>query len=580
MQTQPIPTSSPVQGPRQRLPARLSARLLVLFAGMLVYGLLTAPASAQAWSLSKAQRQAYLQYYAPVILQRADEDNGKIGRDWLTNFDFDRDNNFSNNRYNWLQTPQYIYAAGNPASPYAAWKIRPTLYTALIEYMEGGSKSLVLLYHVYHASDKNGDAIHDWERLEIHIRGAGANPGGGEYVSHAIETLHTEHIIRTYSDYTDLNFMHTATGKHLMIWQADENGGWPNEREHELHYVQNPYTWISARMNGTTKAEADITDDDDKKNIHYVWVPESSSAAVAAWNAKPLTYATASTQYNGRDHGNGTPWYLVPRITYELQDIADLHVSSWQFSNWPVSWTSDVVIDVLLESPIVNETGGTEVPAGMQRFYLGSRDAYKASQTDGREGFIKKKWMWGNYSAERDSDITYSSDDFSGFEGLGLDSFGWSRGAVSGDYYSHGRYWRQHDYFSHSGGVNTSKYYEVGQWLVGNWYRPENGGFDGRWVQLFDDRPNYEPTAPLALSAYIAGDTCTTETLAAAYATGGQAPYSFVWSSAAPYSAANASPNYAYVYADTNATVTVTSADGQTRSQSVWFTPYCGQFPF
>jgi hypothetical protein len=34
-------------------------------------------------------------------------------------------------------------------------------------------------------------------------------------------------------------------------------------------------------------------------------------------------------------------------------------------------------------------------------------------------------------------------------------------------------------------------------WLRGAWYTAANGGFDGRWVQLFDDRPSYEAAPPL-----------------------------------------------------------------------------------
>jgi len=132
---------------------------------------------------------------------------------------------------------------------------------------------------------------------------------------------------------------------------------------------------------------------------------------VSAWNAKPLAYATASSQYSGRDNATNAPWYAVPRITYELQDLADLHLSSWQFSNWQTHWTSDNVRDVLLESPIVNEAGATEVPAGLQRFYLGSRDLY---QYEGHEGFLWKKWMWGDYSAERDPDAFSNTDEFGG----------------------------------------------------------------------------------------------------------------------------------------------------------------------
>jgi hypothetical protein len=102
-------------------------------------------ASAQTWSLTNEQRRAYLNYYAPIILKRADENNNKQGRDWITNFDFDQDGNFSNNRVNWLNIPQYVNASANGPSAYDRWRVRPTLYTSLIEYMEGGSKSVMLL---------------------------------------------------------------------------------------------------------------------------------------------------------------------------------------------------------------------------------------------------------------------------------------------------------------------------------------------------------------------------------------------------------------------------------------------------
>ncbi len=167
-------------------------RSLVLAALVLCgLGLGAGQARAQAWSLTKAQRQAYLNYYAPLILKRADENNSKQGRDWITNFDFDQDGDFSNNRVNWLNVPQYVNAAQGGTGAYNHWRIRPTVYTALIEYMEGGSKSLVLFYHVYNATDKDGNDIHDWERVEILVRGVTGTPGGGgEYVNHVTATMH------------------------------------------------------------------------------------------------------------------------------------------------------------------------------------------------------------------------------------------------------------------------------------------------------------------------------------------------------------------------------------------------------
>jgi hypothetical protein len=74
----------------------LCALLLLLGAGLVPNS-----ARAQGWALTQAQRQAYLNYYAPVIMQRAEEDSGKPGREWISNYDFDRDGNFANNRYVW-----------------------------------------------------------------------------------------------------------------------------------------------------------------------------------------------------------------------------------------------------------------------------------------------------------------------------------------------------------------------------------------------------------------------------------------------------------------------------------------------
>src|SRR5262245_4693366 len=170
------------------------------------------PAYAAVSLLTKAQRQAYLEYYAPLIFKRANEDGGQDGRDWLTNFDFDQDHNFATNRYHWLDSELYVAASAANAttSPYAAWRIRPTLYTSLVEYMTGTTKSLVLIYHLYNAADKQGSAIHDWERVEIVVRNVTGTPGAaGEYVNNSTITHHGEHIIRKYGD-VGFNFMSTS----------------------------------------------------------------------------------------------------------------------------------------------------------------------------------------------------------------------------------------------------------------------------------------------------------------------------------------------------------------------------------
>lgn len=560
---------------RRQLPF-WAALLLTALAGVLAT---EQPSFAQAWSLTTAQRQAYLYYYAPVILKRADEKSNQAGLDWLTNFDFDRDANFSNNRVNWLGINNYVLAAASGSSSYAHWRIRPTLYTALIEYMEGGSKSLVLLYHVYNAQDNDGAKIHDWERVEIVLRGITGAPGGnGEYVSHVTVTHHHDNVMRRYYD-SGLNFMQTATGKHVLIWQADEHdrGISCDTYGHELRFIKNSYSWIAGRAsNAYNYAEVNVSGRDEAKNINYVFVPEGSQAAVNAWGAQPLSYATASSLASRFDGGNTLRWYQIKRITYELQDLADIIPTHWSYNSWNTHWLADKEESILLESPVLNEAGQVEVSAGLQRFFTKSRDIARVDQTDGREGYLSKDWLYGAYSAELDEDCPSGSDDFKGYQGLGTDSYGLSRGAASGYYNSHGSFWWQHDFFVHSGAIVGASTSEAGKWLSGAWYTAESGGFDGRWVQLFDDRPTYEPIAPLSLSLTYPYDYCYEPFWVTAHASGGQAPYTFTWTDAYPYSTPNDANNSAYVYAYTSATVTVQSADGQTRSANMYFTPYCG----
>jgi hypothetical protein len=560
--------------------SRLLVMALLAFVG---FGAGEEPASAQAWSLTKAQRQAYLNYYAPVILKRGDENNGKQGRDWITNFDFDQDADFSTNRVNWLNIPQYVNASAAGPSYYDRWRIRPTLYTALIEHMEGGSKSLVLLYHVYNATDKDGNDIHDWERAEIVVNGVTGTPGGGEYVNHVTLTVHKEQIIRRYYD-TGLSFMQTATGKHVLLWQADESNadGLPlGYHAHALWHVKTPYSTIASRMNSSQEAEVNLNYASDN-NVHYAFVPEGDQAAVNAWGAKPLSYATASSLASRVDNGHEVLWYQVKRITYELQDIADIVSTHWQYNAWQTHWLSSDWVDVLLESPVVNEAGQTEVSPGMQRFYVRSRDIGKSGYVGADAAFMSKNQFTGTYSAELNSEAPYDGDDFGGFEGLGVDSYGRTRGAASGYYNSHGSYWWQHDFFVHSGVITSDQtHYEAGTWLAGEWYTAANGGFDGRWVQLFDDRPGYEPIAPLSLTITYPYDQCTYRFWITASARGGQAPYTFTWTNADPYSGPSDPDNSAYVDAYMTATVTVQSADGQTGSANIYLEPYCtDQYPY
>jgi hypothetical protein len=460
----------------------------VLFAAILIVTAVSWPgsgsASAESWTLSTAQRQAYLSYYAPVIFKRGDENNGQEGSDWLSNYDFDRDGDYSNNRVNWRDVSSYAMAGAH-----SEWRIRPTLYTALIEYSAGGTKNLVLLYHVYNAADKDFAEIHDWERVEIVVRGVTGTPGGpGESVGHATITSHKDHVMRRTSD-SSVTFMPTATGRHLLLWQADgSNFDLPNPHGHELRFSTTPWDTIAARMESTSKAEVDINNDNEK-NVHYAFVPEGSAAAVGAWHAQAVTAATAADLAAKTDNGSSLTWQATKRVTYELQDLADIVPTHWQGSNWAAHWLDSKSSDVQLESAVTSETGAAEVSPGRQRFYTASRDSGADDLTDGREGILSKNWFYGAYSGEENADEISGSDDFGGYEGVGLDSAGLTRGAASGDLASHNAYWRQHDFFVHTGVVDSAEHREAGTWLPAGWHTSGNGGFDGRWAQLFDDRP-------------------------------------------------------------------------------------------
>jgi hypothetical protein len=285
--------------------------------------------------------------------------------------------------------------------------------------------------------------------------------------------------------------MQTATGRHLLVWQADEAGSSTGTHAHELRFVKNPYSWILSQSPGS-KAEVGVSGKDEKKNVHYVFIPQASSAAVSAWNAQPLTWANGGRMATRIDNEDSLTWSQTKRLTYELQDLADITTTHWQGGPWPTHWLSSTSVDITLESPVINEAGQAEVSTGRQRFYTQSRDIGASDLTDGRDGVPSKNWFYGAYSAELDEDLNSGGDDFRGFEGQGTDSYGYTRGAASGRLDSHGSYWWQHDFFVHSGGMDDASTREAGRWLAGAWYTPESGGFDGRWVQLFADRPGSE----------------------------------------------------------------------------------------
>lgn len=412
-----------------------------------------------------AHRRAFLRYYAPVIYKASSESSSRMGRDWVTNYNFDSDQDFSNNKNNWENLQHYV-----TGGEFASWSIQPTLYTAFIEFVTDGRRDAVLLYHVYHA--KQQGSIHDWERIEIGLNGLVGNPGSGETVRYAVITEHSKHNSREGGD-SDLNFMRTASGRHLMVWQAPERFELFEFSQGELHFVEDSWSTLRSRRNANKKAKADVNGGG-KQRFHYAFVPASDPEAVDNWNAQPIDQATAAA-LSART-SNTVRMRQVAGVQYVLQDLADILPTHWAGGQASRHWASPSVRILLASGLEGGLDGGPGVPAGLQTFRAGAVD----DEDDGedRKGYPRKHWFWGAYEIGSKSFYSKAFDEGAPRGG---------RIAANGDPASLEAYFHQHDYFAHEGsrdggGVED----ERGRWLPSGWHTAAGGGFDGRWVQLFD----------------------------------------------------------------------------------------------
>ncbi len=424
------------------------------------------------WSLTNDKRRGYLQFYSPVIFKRADEnDREHHGFDLVTNFDFDRDDTFLNNRQNWRQIHEYV--GGNPNLEH--WRIRPTVYSAIVEFMEDdGSKSVVLIYHIYHALQKG--SIHDWERIEIRVDHVNGTPGGrGERLNFVVITEHSKHHHKKKTD-DDLNFMETRTGEHALIWQAQWSGDVLQPNRAELRFVEDSWSEIERRVADDRDAQVEVTGDGEKKKANYVFVCVCSSAAKNYWAAQEINRQSAPKLIAGVK--DKVAWSEVRRITYELQDLADILPSHTAGGGYERHWGGQpIMIDMV--TPLLDEGGETLITTGIQDFYYTALDYENAE--DAREGYPYKSWFWGAYKLDGKH---LKKEAFDGDENAFQ---GGTRGAASGRLDSHEAYWLQHDYFAHDG-RGSSNDGQSGRWLKLDWQSiDDKGGFDGRWVQLFQD---------------------------------------------------------------------------------------------
>ena len=417
------------------------------------------------WVLSDDQRRAFLHYYSPIILKRADENNrgGKFrGHDWITNFNFDRDGNFANNRRNWNKE-KFEFIDQNA---HQDWQIRPTLYTAVIEFMKEEQKSLILLYHVYHAMQgclyslcKNED-VHDWERIELRLDNIDRQgPNHGETIRYHVLTAHSKHTGRL-AGHSDLHYVDNfetpqhIEGQHLLVWQAKWRGG-IGPRKAELRFVEEGLDAFYHK-----KAKIEVSGHKRDKPFHYIFVDQDAIGTPDFLKALPLTQENASSLASGKDDDRVVKTKRTKRITYELQDLADVFPTHWVHANGPdtnTNWTGKTT-SVALDQELTSTITGTSitVPVGVQKFLGGSLDGDDQGE---RKGYPEKHWFWGTYFWGKDKNFTDEAYD--------------DRNQV----------WPQHDYFAHIGGQS----FDPGGWLPEGWHLAENGGFDGRWTPLFSD---------------------------------------------------------------------------------------------
>jgi hypothetical protein len=439
-------------------------------------------ATGSPWSLSPDQRRAFLRSYAPIILKQADEGRDGVGHEWITNYDFDRDGFYlPNNGENWARELAGFVREGR----HPEWRIRPTLYTSIVEFTRGDVKSAVLLYHIYHAMD--GTHTHDWERIEIRLDGLRGGPGSGERIRYVVLTRHHRSVGRR-PPHEDLNFLETDGGRHLLVWQAAQSSRWGRPRKGELHFVRSELA-PPAHLDREVGLARIGLDTGNEEAFHYVFVPRADTAAVDGWRARGIDACNAMSLASGAGRAP-VPMRDLRRITYELQDMADVFPHQWRVPG-NGSW-GEPAIRVLLERPLVDEDGKQVVPAGPQEFRNGALDL-RFGRDDGR-GFIGKNAFWGTYLFERRGWFGNT-----GFLGEALEE-GAARAArcrANGlPDCANGALW-QHDIFVHEGvRARGRAENENGRWLEGRWYEAAAGGFDGRWVQLFPDHP--EPDVPCA----------------------------------------------------------------------------------
>ncbi|NUM79243.1 T9SS type A sorting domain-containing protein [bacterium] len=491
------------------------------------------------FNLTNEERKRFLHYYSPIILKRSQEGIhygvSLKGWDWLTSWGFDGDQVFQENGLDWTENlHRFIEKDTDPYFIY--WNIRPTLYTSIIEFMENDvngipRKCLKLLYHPYQAIDKEGK-LHDWEHIEVRVDMVGRTPGQGEQISYVIITTHKIQNGLKFGD-PYLNFHETQDGKHVLIWRSQWDKAESNDPDNlngqELQFVKDTIGLFTKNESSLAIVNVydpygDVTNTSGingsgtyQVNFHYVFVDEKAEGATEFWETNRIDNFSASGLFSGVDKNQQITKSEIKRIAYELQDIADILPS--MYHNYTNDWDSEIPgapnfdFELNMSDPVYSEDGLTiEIPAHSKNIKWRAR-----GDIDHRSGYVGKDWFWGSSFLFCDGCGNYEHNQHS----LGLfkklsnpDNTWLDRTTVTCVL------------------TNDGPYCETGYpyALVNGWHEKKRGGFDGRWVQLFEDsqqsyipyhlRLNYYPPSMAnakknIIVTYGATDTIINSTISA-----------------------------------------------------------------
>jgi len=431
------------------------------------------------WTLTDDQRRAFLNYYSPIIFKRANEGKKEnSGWDYLTSWKFDGDDDLTNNQLNWEDNlVKYIHDG-----MFQQFNIRPTLYTFIIEFMEGNTKSALMLYHIYHAHNSK-KSVHDWERIEVRVDGIKGNPGSGETVKFVVITTHSYHPAKKYPD-NELKFQTTKYGMHPLIFQAEWSDNRPTSHlmKGELYFIKDTVEEITAKKESMVRLnESKYSGKNPDFSYHYVFVNQADPEAVKFWNAQTVTQKNIKTMIAGVSY-TPLPTDRTRRARYELQDVADIlptHVIAKDGSN--KNWQKKKIA-ILMEDGSLYKNGNVrpyKPGLSIQEFYVSNKNA--KIKKDTKKGYPIKQWFWGAYYWGNKGNFIKNAFESGAPDGTRCSASGYADCA--------GKFWWQHDYYMHNGNRLSEKDPddEDGTWLQGKWYTKERGGFDGRWVPLFKD---------------------------------------------------------------------------------------------